>query len=172
MKHNLIFIQLMLLSKTFMFSHDSNVATAKLYQENDNWKLTFSLGSYGLMKGLHQVYRNEEVSLLEMDDFNQKLDAYIQKTFCLTINMHHKIVLEHQSSEVGSHQADIHYVLKGIPPRASHWELDFSTFEQNNAQTNVFKLDIGENSRSFILRKDLDYHVTFLVSGKHIREIN
>jgi len=157
-----------------MYSHDANVATAKLSQDESTheWKLTFSLGSYGLMKGLYSIYPEEGISLVDMDLFNEKLDNYIQQTFSLTINMHYKIALEHQSSEIGSHQSDIHYVLKGIPKHANYWDLAFSTFDQNKAQTNVFKVDIEGTSRSFILRQKEDYRVTFLVSKNFIRQIN
>ncbi|MRX64536.1 hypothetical protein [Maribacter luteus] len=160
----------MVLAFGFSSAKAFNPYTSSVILENmDNeWFLQISTSQVSAYEVLEDYYDTEDISVLSIEAYNKKYIEYLKA--------HMYIVADDKAVELlpvgvhlGSQQAEVRFVLKGMSGNFNQLFLKLDVFEENGSQQNVTGFFSKNGNVSSILNADNEFSMNIIYKdGKYI----
>lgn len=160
----------MVLAFGFSSAKAYNPYTSSVILENmDNeWFLQISTSQVSAYEVLEDYYDTEDISVLSIEAYNKKYIEYLKAHMNIMVDSK-AVELLPVGVHLGSQQAEVRFVLKGISGNFKQLFLKLDVFEENGSQQNVTGFFSKNGNVSSILNAENEFSMNIIYKdGKYI----
>ena len=133
-------IVIFLVYQSFLFAHNPQQASLKLFVNHDTSFLEINSSQYGIEQALVKKYPELNLDSIPSKEFKELLIKYVKETIVLSVN-DQQLRIGKGVIKLGSHQTDLKFKMNGFPKNPKSMMVDAHCFKENTEQNNFFSIN-------------------------------